>query len=87
MLFAVTLFQQKAHVVQHTEEKEATLYAFMACTQANQSNSYAWFVDLGAARHFTNQKDWFTEFTPSPSKDLVIFGGGEQYNIVSKGNV
>jgi hypothetical protein len=58
----------------------------MACTQADQSKSSAWFVDSGASRHFINQKDWFTEFTPIPSKDLVIFGGGEEYNIVGKGN-
>jgi hypothetical protein len=65
--------QQNAHVAEHIEE-EATFYAFMACTQADQSKSFAWFVDSGASRHFTNRKDWFTEFTPSPSKDLVIFG-------------
>jgi hypothetical protein len=79
--------QQKAHVAEHTEEKEATFYAFMAYTQANQSKSCSWFVDSGASRYFTNQKDWFKEFTPSPSKDLVIFDGGEEYTIVSKGNV
>ena len=49
--------QQKAHVVEHMEENEATFYAFMACTQADQSKSSSWFVDLGASRHFTNQKD------------------------------
>jgi hypothetical protein len=79
--------QQKAHVAEHMEEKEATFYAFMACTQVDHSKSSAWFVNSGASRHFTNQKDWFTEFTPSPSKDSVIFSGGEEYNIVGKGNV
>jgi len=79
--------QQKAHVTKHAEEEEAAFYAFMACTQADQSKSSAWFVDSGASKHFTNWKDWFTEFTPSPSKDSVIFGGGEEYNIVGKGNV
>jgi hypothetical protein len=69
------------------EEKEATFYAFMACTQVDQSKSFSWFVDSGASRHFTNQKYWFIDFTPSPSKDSVIFGGGEEYNIVGKGNV
>jgi hypothetical protein len=79
--------QHKAHVAEHTEDKEVTFYAFMAYTQADQSKSYAQFVDSGASKHFTNQKDWFMEFTPSPSKDSVIFGGGEEYNIVAKGNV
>lgn len=49
--------QQKAHVVEHTEEKESTFYTFMAMTQADKSRSFAWFIDFGASRHFTNRKD------------------------------
>lgn len=80
--------QQKAHVIEHTEE-ESVFYAFMATTQADhdQSRSSAWYIDSGASRHFTNRTDWFTEYVSCSSKDSVIFGGGEEYTVVGKRNV
>jgi hypothetical protein len=32
-------------------------------------------------------KDWLTAYTSCSSKDSVIFGGGEEYTVVGKGNV
>ena len=57
----------------------------MASVPANHVKSSAWYIDSGASRHFTHRRDWFVEFTPY--SDSVIFGGGEEYNIVGKGNV
>lgn len=38
-----------------------------------------------ASRHFTHLRDWFIEYTPF--KDSIIFGGGEEYIVVGRGNV
>jgi hypothetical protein len=59
----------------------------MAMTQADQPKSFAWFINSGASCHFTNRKDWLTEYMPCSSKDSVIFGGGEEYTVIGKGNV
>jgi len=79
--------QQKAHVTEHTKEKKSSFYVFMATTQSYKSRSSAWFIDLGASRHFTNMQYWFTENFSSSSKDSVIFSSGEEYKIVGTGNV
>jgi hypothetical protein len=60
----------------------------MAKRQANQGKSSTWYIDSGASRHFTNMRDWFTEYTICDSfEDSVIFGGGVEFKVVSKGNV
>lgn len=73
--------QQKANVVEHSEQKESTFYAFMAKRTTNPVHSYAWYVDSRDLGHFTHRRDWFTKF--EPFSDLVIFRGGEEYIVVS----
>ncbi|GLJ11641.1 hypothetical protein SUGI_0173480 [Cryptomeria japonica] len=57
----------------------------MAQTSSNDVQSSAWYIDSGASRHFTHHRDWFTEYMPFT--DSMIFGGGEEYTVVGKGNV
>lgn len=59
----------------------------MAKRQADQLMSFAWYIDLGASRHFTNMQDWFPKYIAYSSKDSMIFGSGEEFTIVGKGNV
>lgn len=74
----------KANVVEHTEQKESAFYAFMAKSPADPVKSSAWYIDSSAFGHFTHRWDWFIEYTPF--RDSIIFGGGEEYTIVGKGN-
>jgi len=59
----------------------------MTTTHADHLKSSTWFIDLGASHHFTNMQDWLSKYTSCSSKDLVIFGGGEEYIAIGKGNV
>lgn len=70
--------------MEHSEQ-ESVFYAFMAKRPADHVKSFAWYIDSGASRHFTNRRDWFIEYTAC--SDFVIFGGGEEYIVVSKDNV
>ena len=45
----------------------------------------AWYIDLCAFRHFTHRRDWFVDY--QPYSNFVIFGGGEEYTVVGKGNI
>lgn len=77
--------QLKANVAEHTKQSGSSFYAFMDKRPANHVKSSAWYIDSGASRHFTHHRDWFTNF--QPYSDSVIFGGGEEYTVVGKGNV
>jgi len=57
----------------------------MAKRPVDHVKSFTWYIDLGASHHFTHRRDWFTDY--QPYSDSVIFGGGEEYMIVSKGNI
>lgn len=76
--------QPKVNVAKHTEQKESAFYAFMAKRLADHVKSFAWYIDLGALRHFTHRRDWFIKY--QPFTDFVIFGG-EEYTVVKKDNV
>ena len=76
---------RQANVAQHLEQKESIYHAFMASIAVDHVKSSTRYIDSGASRHFTHRRDWFVEFTLYSNS--VIFGGGEEYNIVSKGNV
>lgn len=78
-------FQQKAHVVEHFEQKESAFYVFMAKRTADPVNSSTRYIDLRASRHFTHRWDWFTKY--EPFTDSVIFGGGKEHTVAGKGNV
>ena len=77
--------QSKANSVEHTKQVEFAFYAFMAKRPVNHVKSSAWYIDSGASHNFTHCRDWFTDY--QPYSDSVIFGGGEEYTIVNKGNI
>lgn len=77
--------KQKANSAMHPDQKESAFYAFMAQTSSDDVQSSAWYIDSRASRYFTHRRDWFTEYMPFT--DSVIFGGGEEYTVVGKGNV
>lgn len=58
---------------------------FMAKQPCDHVKSFAWYIVFGASWHFSHRGDWFTKYTPFI--DLVIFGGGEEYTVVKKGNM
>lgn len=76
---------QQVNVVEQSEQKESVFYAFMAKSPSDLARSSAWYINYGASRHFSHRRDWFTDF--SPYSDSVVFGGGEEYKIVGRGNV
>ena len=57
----------------------------MAKRPTDHVKSSAWCIDSGASCHFTHCRDWFTNY--QPYLDFVIFGDGEEYTIVGKGNI
>lgn len=69
----------------HTDQIESAFYAFMAQNTSDDVQLSARYIDSGAFRHFTNRRDWFIEYMPFT--DSVIFGEGEEYIVVGKGNV
>jgi hypothetical protein len=61
---------------------------FMAWDKADNVKTSAWYIDLGASRHFTNRRDWYINYVANESSnDSVVFGGGEEYRVEGKGNV
>ena len=52
---------------------------------ADHVMSSAWYIDSGASHHFTHRRDWFIDY--KPYLDFVIFGGGEDYTVVGRGNI
>ena len=77
--------QPKANSAEHTEQAESAFYAFMAKRPTDHVKSSAWYIDSSASRHFTHLKDWINDY--QPYSDSVIFGGGEEYTVVNKGNI
>ena len=76
--------QPKANNAKHTEQMESTFYTFMAKRPADHVKSSAWYIDLSASYHFTHRKDWFIDY--QLFSNSIIFGGGEEYIVVIKGN-
>lgn len=72
-------------MVEHIELTESSFYAFMAKRPADHVKLSTWYIDASASRYFTHHRDWFIDY--QHYSDFVIFGGEEEYTIVSKGNI
>lgn len=80
-----TIFGKTGAMAFMSSEQVSTSSTLMAKRLVDRVQSFAWYIDFGASQHFTNMRDWFTEY--KAWSDFVIFGGGEEYIVVGKGNI